>query len=211
MTTTTQQVPATVQRILDAGTIAYVPGGFKKFEDRRTYFGDCFTLPVIEFRRDVLVRHKERGNWVDKVNAIIVDVTENASGNWLAKHRCRAVVTVGGFGEAPRKTGEYCVPVRDLALHWVDGDRFETVKAAVRQQDDEQAELSKKRIQRDDAILQRFAKELGVTPVDHGYGGRLYYSGLSTDHGTGDNITVSFGAFKTLCERLGIDLENLEN
>jgi hypothetical protein len=208
MTTTTQQVPATVQHILDAGTIAYVPGGFKKFEEGKTYRSDCFTLPVLEFRRDVLVRHKTRSSWVDKVNAIIVDVTD---AHFMAKHRCREVVTVGCFGEFPSATGEYCVPVRDLALHWVDGERFEAAKAAVDRQTQEANEWAIQRIQRHDAILRRFAKELGLAGSQFYTGARPHYSGLSTDHGTGDNITISAGAFKTLCEKLGIDLETIED
>jgi len=208
MTTTTQQVPATVQHILDAGTIAYVPGGFKKFEEGKTRRSDCFTLPVLEFRRDVLVRHKTRSSWVDKVNAIIVDVTD---AHFMAKHRCREVTTVGCFGEFPSATGEYCIPVRDLALHWVDGERFETVKADVERKAQQANEWAVGRIKRHDAILRRFAKELGVEPTRLYAGGRDLYWGLSTEHGTGDNITISAGAFKTLCEKLGIDLETIED
>jgi hypothetical protein len=194
MQTKVKAVSEGVAKILEAGSVAYVPGGIAKFENGQTFAGDCFALDVIELRREVRVQTANgRAALYKPVDVMVVDA---AGQDWRVTRRLSQV----------KETGEYCIPVRELSLHWTDGDRYDAARVARQESAKASEEYGRRQAARNASILRQFAAVLDVKPYDWsiGDGKTLRYSGLDTDKAHG-GITISFDAFKTLCAKLGID------
>lgn len=193
MQTKVKTVSEGVAKILEAGSVAYVPGGIAKFENGQTFSGDCFALDVIELRREVRVQTANgRAALYTPVDVLVVDATGQ---DWRVTRRLAQI----------KETGEYCIPVRELSLHWTDGDRYNAARVARQKVAKASHEYGQRQAARNASILRQFAAVLDAKPYDWsiGDGKTPRYSGLDIDKTGG--ITIALDAFKTLCAKLGID------
>lgn len=208
---TKTKTPTLAERILADGRIAYVPGGISKYENDSAYGIERPVYQVVELRKDVLVRGDGYSPYCDKVTALIIDAGNRAFGSSGAKPVMARNANESNRYDRYTPTGEWCVPVTALSLHWVEGTRFDAARTSRKERVAAIKRYNNAEAVRKEALTIALGEALGLpldeSPWRHSFESRVRGIETRGEHGS---VRFSGKALEALCAKLGVSPECLE-